>query len=132
MDQAKRTLSFIVGSFAVLAVSTVVVLSLVDLGEPAEPDLSDGALLAVLVFGSIGLLLALLWSARAGDTTTTPNRLMVGFVTRVAIAELGLLLGILGLVMTGAILPAYVGLGLFLGSLLFLALGLGRVPNETG
>ena len=129
MDQAKRTLELIVASFAFFAVVTVVVLSLVDLGEPTEPDLSGGALLAVIVFGTIGLLLALLWSARAGESAMTPNRLMIGFIGRIAIAELGVLLGILGLVMTGAILPAYVGLGLFLGSLLLLALGLGRVTN---
>mgnify|MGYP000255322204 CR=1 FL=1 len=52
--------------------------------------------------------------------------MMNGFIIRVAIAELGLLLGIVGLFMTGSLLPALVGLGLFLPALFLLYLGMNR------
>jgi hypothetical protein len=127
VEQAKRTLNLISGSFAGAAIVAVAALAAVDLGEPTSPDLAGGATLTATVFGALGLVGALVWSARAGERRSTPNRLMVAFVVRVAIAELGLLMGILGLVMTGAMLPSYVGLGFFLGSLALLATGLRRV-----
>ena len=131
MESAKRTLTMIVVSFAVAAVIAVVVLTSLDFGDPAEPDLANGATLAAAIFGAIGLVLALLWTARSGDRSPAPQQLLAGFVIRVAIAEIGVLLGILGLVMTGSATAPYVGLGLFLVSLLVLYLGLRRVTEDS-
>ncbi len=127
MEQAKRTLNLIVGSFAIGAIALVVILSTVDFGNAASPDLANGATLTAGVFGAVGLLVSLLWVSRSGERSRTPNQLLSGFVIRVAIAELGLLMGILGLVMTGSMTASYVGLGFFLASLLFLGAGLRRI-----
>lgn len=127
MEQAKRTLNLIVGSFAVGAVVLVVILSAIEVGNAASPELANGATLAAGVFGAVGLLFALLWVSRSGERSRTPNQLLSGFVVRVAVAELGLMMGILGLVMTGSMTAAYVGLGFFLTSLLFLGAGLRRI-----
>ena len=131
MEAAKRTLTMITASFAIAGVIGVRVLTSLDLGDPAEADLAGGATLAAAVFGAIGLVVALVWTARAGDRSPEPQRLLVAFVIRVAIAELGVLLGILGLVMTGSAAPPYVGLGLFLASLFVLYLGLRRVAENV-
>jgi hypothetical protein len=53
----------------------------------------------------------------------------MGFVIRTAIAELGLLLGVLALVMSGSTTPMAIGLGLFLITLLFLVLALDRAVD---
>lgn len=127
MDQAKRTLNMIVASFAGAGIIAVLALSVVDFGDPAEPDLAQGAALAATVFGAIGLLVALVWWQRIGERRMEPNRLMIGVVVRVAIAELGLLLGILGLVMTGSATAPYVGLGFFLLALAAMYAGLRRI-----
>lgn len=127
MDQAKRTLTIIAGSFAGAGISIVLVLSALDLGDPASPDLAEGAALAAAVFGAIGLVAALIWASRSGEGRPSPNSVTVGFIIRVALAELGLLIGILGLFMTGSVTPSYIGLGFFLASLLALSAGLRRV-----
>ncbi len=127
MDQAKRTLNLITSSFAVAAVLAVVVLSTIDLGTPDQPDLADGAALATAAVGAVGLVVALLWTARSGERGSDPNRLMLGYVTRLAITELGVLLGIVGLFLTGSTTALYLGLGLFLLSLVVLAAGLRRI-----
>ncbi len=127
MDQAKRTLNMIVVSFAGAGIVAVLALAAVDFGDPAEPDLARGATLAATVFGAVGLLIALLWWQQSGERKPPPNQLMLGFVVRVAIAELGLLIGILGLVMTGSIAAPYVGLGFFLLSLAAMYAGLRRI-----
>ena len=105
----------------------MVVLSAVDLGDAASPDLAGGAALATAAFGAVGLLFALRWWSRAGESTGDETRLMLGFIVRVAGAEVGLLMGVLGLIMTGSTTAPYIGLGLFLASLGILGLGLRRV-----
>ena len=127
MDETKRNLTLIVRSFAIAGVAAVVVLSIVDFGEAANPDLSGGAALATAAFGAVGLLLALHWWSTVGESSQAGTNLMLHFVGRVAIAEMGLLMGILGLIMTGSATAAYIGLGLFLAALLFLSLGLRRI-----
>ena len=107
----------------------VVVMSAIDLGEAESPDLADGAALAAAVFGVVGLLIALQWWSKSGEIQRSPASVQFGFIVRVAIAELGLLLGILALVMTGSTTPAYIGLGLFLLSLLVKTLGLRRISE---
>ena len=107
----------------------VVVMSAIDLGEAESPDLADGAALAAAVFGVVGLLIALQWWSKFGEIQRSPASVQIGFIVRVAIAELGLLLGILALVMTGSSTPAYIGLGLFLLSLLVMTLGLRRISE---
>ncbi|MCP4304037.1 MAG: hypothetical protein GY788_03975 [bacterium] len=129
MKSVKGTLNLVAGSFAAGAIIVVVVLTAIDLGEPESPDLADGAALTATVFGVIGLLLALQWWSQAGETERTPAAVQIGFIVRVAIAELGVLLGILALVMTGSMTPAYIGLGLFLLSLLVMRTGLGRISE---
>ncbi len=126
LDAAKRTLKIVAASFAAGAIAIFVVLSSVDLGEPDNPDLADGGALAASVFGIAGLLIALQWWSGASEQTQSPVKLQMGFVVRTAIAELGLLLGVLALVMSGSITPMAIGLGLFLGSLLLLVLALDR------
>ncbi len=130
VDQARRTLNLITTSFALGGIVVAFVLVGVDLGEPSSPDLADGAALTAGVFGALGLVIALVWAARSGERRANPQRLMTAYVIRVAIAELGLLMGILGLVMTGAALPIFIGLGFFLASLVFLRVGLGRVSED--
>jgi hypothetical protein len=127
VDETKRNLDLIVKSFAIAGTATVLVLSFIDFGETASPNLADGAALAAAATGSIGLLLALHWWSRAGESPRTDTNLMLHFIARVAVAELGVLMGILGLIMTGSVAASYVGLGLFLASLLFLSLGLRRI-----
>ena len=127
MEQAKRTLTLIAGSFAAAGIVIVLALSALDVSDPASSDLADGAVLAAAVFGALGLLAALIWASRSGEGRHTPNSLTIGFIVRVALAELGLLIGILGLFMTGSMTPSYVGLGFFVVALLALAAGLRRV-----
>ena len=129
MQNLKRTLNTIAASFAGGSIVLVAVLSAVDLGEAENPDLADGAALAVAIFGTIGLLIALQWWSRSGETTGSPSSLQIGFVVRVAIAEMGLLIGILAQVMTGSATPSLIGLGFFLVSLLLLTLGLRRISE---
>ncbi len=124
-----KTLNLIAGSFAAAGVVAVVVLSAVDLGEPESPDLADGAALAAAIFGVVGLLLALQWWSRSGEATRTAASAHMGFIIRVAIAELGVLIGIVGVVMTGSITPAVIGLALFLTSLALLTAGLRQIPE---
>ena len=131
MEQAKRTLNLIIVSFAVAGIIGAIVLTAVEFPEPPNPDLADGAVRAAGAFGAIGLLVTLVWVARSGERKLTPNRLLVGFVIRVAVAELGLLMGILGLLSTGSTTAVYLGLVFFLVSLALLAVGLRRI-GESG
>ena len=125
----KRTLRIVTASFAGAAVVFVVVFAAVDLGEPESPDLADGAVLAAAALGVAGLLVALQWWSRAAEQPRTPANVQIGFIVRVAIAELGLLTGIFSLFMTGTLNAALVGLGLFLISLLLMVAGLNRIPE---
>lgn len=127
MEAAKSRLRLIAGAFAFGAVAIVVVLSLIDVGEPESPDLADAAALTAAIFGAVGLLLALRWWSNAGEKPVGPDRLQVGFIVRVAIAETGLLLGVLGFTMTGSMTAPIVGGALFLVALLLLVAGLGRI-----
>ncbi len=115
--------------FAIGPIILVVIVASIDVGEPADPDLADGATLAAGVVGLVGLLIAALWYSGAGERQRQPAAVQNGFIVRVAIAELGLLLGIVGLFMTGSLLPAIVGLALFLPSLFLLYLGMNRMAD---
>lgn len=129
MIEVKQRLMTIAGTFAVGTLVVVGAMALIDIGEPESPDLADGAALAAAVFGTIGLLLALRWWSTVGERPSDPNRIQMGFIIRVAIAEMGLLLGVVGYVMTGSILASVVGGSLFLGALALLAMGLKRIPE---
>ena len=130
MENLKRSLNLIAGSFAMGAVALVGVLSAVDLGDAESPDLADAGALTAAFFGVIGLLVALQYWSRSGErTTATSANVQIGFIVRVAIAEMGLLIGILAQVMTGSKLPPLLGLALFLVSLLLLVLGLRRITE---
>ena len=131
MPAVLRTLRTIAVGFALGPIAVAVVVAVLDLGEPESPDLADGATAAVIVLGVIGLVIALLWWSRAGDAGKTPAAVQTGFIIRLAIAELGLLLGILAVFMTGALAPMFVGLGLFLASLYFMVLSLRRIEDAT-
>ena len=119
-EAAKRTLGLVAGSFSLAAVLAVVVLSSVDIGEPQNPDLAGGAYLTAAIFGAIGLVVALFWLSRFDERQYTADKLTIGFIVRVAIAELGLLMGIVGLFMTGSRTASYIGLGFFLAAMLSL------------
>jgi purine-cytosine permease-like protein len=54
----------------------------------------------------------------------------MGYIIRIAVAELGLLLGVLAIFLTGTLVPALTGLGLFLVALLMLYLGLNQIPDS--
>lgn len=129
MQDVKRTLNLIANSFAVAGIAIVAVLSAIDLGNPASPDLADGGALAAGSFGAAGLLIALRYWSRSGETTPSPAKVQIGFIIRVAVAEMGLLIGILALFMTGSAPAAWIGLGLFLVALLLLTLGLRRISE---
>jgi len=126
----KRTLKVVAASFAGAAVTIVVVLASIDLGDPVDTDLADGGALAAAALGAIGFLVALVWWSRASEQPRNPGAMQIGFIIRTAVAELGLLVGILALVTTGSITPALIGLGLFLVSLLLLVLALDRDPGS--
>ncbi len=129
MVAVKRMLRLVTAGFAGAAVVIVIVLAGVGGDDPQSPDLADGALLAVAVLGLIGLVIAALWYMRAGTQPASPAQVQMGFIVRIAIAELALLLGVLAFFLTGALLPALTGLGLFLVSLLLLYLGLNQIPE---
>jgi O-antigen/teichoic acid export membrane protein len=129
MAAVKRTLKIVVASFAGAAIVFVVVFAAVDLGEPENPDLADGAVLASAALGVVGLLVALQWWSQAAEQPRTPADVQMGFIVRLAIAELGLLTGILGVFMTGTLTAAITGLVLFLASLLLMVAGLDRIPE---
>ena len=129
MAEVKRKSRLLAASFAGAAVVFVAVFSLADVGEPPSPDLADGAALAAAVLGVVGVLVALQWWSRAGEQTRTPANVQMGFIVRVAIAELGLLVGIMGVFLTGSLTGAMIGIVLFLLSLLLLVTGLGRIPE---
>ncbi len=131
MSAVLRTLRTIAVGFAFGPIAVAVVIAFLDLGEPESPDLADGATAAVIVLGAIGLVVALLWWSRAGDAGRTPAAVQIGFIIRLAIAELGFLLGILAVFMTGAVAPMFVGLGFFLASLFFMVLSLRRIEDAT-
>lgn len=130
LEAVRRKLLLLAGAFAVGVVVIVSVLAAIDLGEAESPDLTEGATLAATILGVVGLLVALRWWAIAGERSSRPAQLQVGFVLRVAIAELGLLTGILGLVMTGSKTGLLIGAGLFLVALLILALALGKASDR--
>lgn len=108
----------------------VAVFALADFGEPPDPDLADGAVLAAAAIGAIGLLVSLQWWSRAGEQPRTPARVQMGFIIRVAIAELGLLIGIMAVFLTGSLTAIAVGMALFLISLLMLVAGLNRIAED--
>jgi hypothetical protein len=122
LANVKRTLRLIAGSFAAGSVALVAVLSLLDLGEAESPDLADSAAVLAGVIGVVGLLLAVVWWARISERPRSPAALQMGFLVRAAIAEVGLLIGVLGFFMTGSLTAPLIGLGLFLAALLFLVL----------
>ena len=74
-------------------------------------------------------MIAALWYSHAGERPASPAQVQSGFIIRIAVAELGLLLGVMAIFLTGALLPALIGLGLFLISLLLLYLGLKQIPD---
>lgn len=127
MNEVKQRLLTLVGAFAVGTVVIIVVLALVDINEPESPELAGGAMLLAASFGVVGLLLALRWWSTTGETPPEPGRFQIGYIARIAIAELGLLLGILGYVMTGEILAPIIGGALFLAALSFMAVSLNRL-----
>jgi hypothetical protein len=129
MVSVKRSLRLLVAGFAVAAIAVVAVVAAIGSDDPQSPDLADGALLAVAVVGMSGLALAALWYSQAARSSASPARVQTGFIIRVAIAEMGLLLGVLAIFLTGAVLPAIVGLGLFLIALLLLYLSLNQLPD---
>lgn len=129
LDAVRSTLRLTAIAFAIGAVVVVAVFASIDLGDAQDPDLADGAALAATVLGAIGLLVALQWWSRAGEQPRSPASLQMGFIIRVAIAELGLLIGIVGIYMTGSLTPAFIGLGFFLVALLLLLLGANRTPE---
>lgn len=130
MATTKTTLRLIAAGFAIGSVVLVALLALLDLGGTDNADLADGAALAAGVFGFVGLVIALLWWSRISERPRTPAELQIGFLVRMAVAELGLLLGILAVFMTGAVGPAMIGLGLFLLALLLLVLALARSQDS--
>ena len=129
ISAVRRSLKLVAAAMAFGAIAFTSVFTLVDLGEPESSDVADGATLAATVLGMVGLLVALQWWSRSGEQPRSPASLQMGFIIRVAIAELGLLLGIVGIYMTGSITAALLGLGLFLVALLFLILGVTRTPE---
>jgi hypothetical protein len=122
MATTKRSLRVLTAAFAVGSVILVAVLALIEIPAADSPDLADGAALAIAAVGSLGVAIALFWWSRLGERAITPQKIQMGFVVRMAIAELGLLLCILAVFMTKALPPALVGLGLFLVALLVLVL----------
>lgn len=131
MDVVKQRLMTVAGAFALGTIVTIVVLSLVEITEPESPDLANGAVVAAAAFGVAGLLLALRWWSTTGEYPVDPGRFQIGFIVRVSVAEVGLLLGVLGYVMTGQILAPIVGGALFLAALALMALSLGRAWQQT-
>lgn len=125
----KRTLRVLAAAFAAAAAVFVAVFSLVDVGDPQSPDLADGAVLAVAAIGVVGFLVCLQWWSRAGEVPRAPARVQMGFIIRVAIAELGLLIGVMAVFLTGSLTAATIGMALFLLSLLLLVAGLNRIPD---
>ena len=127
MDQVRHRLEAVARAFAAGAIVLVGVLAVIDIGEAQDPDLADAAALASAIFGVIGLLAALRWWSTAGERTVGPERIQVGFIVRVAIAETGLLLGVVGFVLTGSLLAPMIGCVLFLAALVLLVLSLRRL-----
>lgn len=126
MSEVKQRLRLITGVFAVGTVAVIVALSLVSF-EAESPELKDATAVTAAVFGAIGLIVALRWWTSVGERMNEPSRLQVGFIVRVAIAEVGLLMGILGFVMSGSMLAPLIGGALFLGALAAMAMGLSRL-----
>ena len=129
MAAVKRAMRLLAVGFAVAAILIVAVLAGVGRDDPQDPDLADGAVLAVAIAGSIGLVIAALWYARAGARPSSPAQVQMGFIVRIAIAEVGLLLGVMAIFLTGSLLPALIGLGLFLVAVLLLYLGIDQIPD---
>jgi hypothetical protein len=127
MDQVTHRLERLARAFAIGAIVLVVVLAVIDIGEPEDPDLADAAALTAAIIGVVGLLAALRWWSTAGERTVSPERIQIGFIVRVAVAETGLLLGVVGFVMTGSLLAPMIGCALFLAALAFLVMSLRRV-----
>ena len=127
MKSVEKSLSMITAGFAVGPAFLIIGVALIDFGVPPSPELADGATLAVGLIGVAGLLIAALWYSSAGDRVRSPSGVVNGFIIRVAIAEVGLLLGIVGFYMTDSLLPAIIGLALFLPALLLLYLGMRRM-----
>ena len=130
LANVKRTLRLIAVSFAAGSVALVAVLALLDLGEAESPDLADGAAALAGVIGALGLVLAVIWWARMGERPRSAAALQMGFLVRAAIAEVGLLIGVVGFFMTGSLTAALIGLGLFLAALLLLALAVNLADDS--
>jgi len=117
--------------FAVAAIATTVLGVVIRPSDPDSPELAGDAVLATAVIGVAGLLTALRWWSTAGEHPVGIDRLRVGFIMRIALAETGLILGLFGNVLTGSATPVLVGGGLFLVALLILGLGLKRVEIQV-
>lgn len=126
MSEVRQRLRLVAGAFAVGTVTVVAVLPMVSF-EAESPELKDATAVTAAVFGVIGLIVAFRWWTSVGERTNEPSRLQVGFIVRVAIAEVGLLMGILGFVMSGSMLAPLIGGALFLGALAAMTLGLGAI-----
>jgi len=126
MSEVRQRLRLVAGAFAVGTVAVVAVLQMVSF-EAESPELKDATAVTAGVFGAIGLIIALRWWTNAGERSTEPSRLQIGFIARVAIAEMGLLMGILGYVMSGSMLAPIIGGTLFLGALAAMTIGLRRL-----
>lgn len=129
MDEVRQRLMTLAGAFALGTIVIVAVLSFVDVNEPGNPELADGSMLAAAIFGVIGLLLALRWWSTTGEIPSEPGRFQIGFIVRIAIAEVGLLIGILGYLMTGEILAPIIGGALFLAALVVMTISLKRIAG---
>jgi hypothetical protein len=125
-----RRLRLLATTFAAGALVLTLVAAVLSTRDAAQPDLAEGAVLATGVLGAIGALLALRWWSNAGERRRSAAQIQVGFIARIAVAETGLFVGFIGVVITGALVAAIVGLALFLLALLALVLGLNRIEAQ--
>jgi len=126
-----RRLRLLAVAFAGGATVLAGVAAIISTRRAAQPDLAEGAMLATGVIGAIGTLLALRWWSTAGERPTSLAQVQLGFIARIAVAETGLFIGFVGVIITGSLVAAMLGVGLFFLSLLVLTSGLNRIEAQA-
>lgn len=119
------------GFVATAVVMLVVLLTLSGRWDAPDDDLARlGAWIAGLA-GLLGLVVAVVWRNRVMAAPVAPSRLLTSWITAVAFAEAGMLVGLVFSMLSQTLTPFVLGAVIFGVSLVVLTTALGQVDLEA-
>ena len=128
--------------FAALFVFTVVMLAIADswapesdtavLELPPAVDAGPVGLIATVVIGLAGLVAAMIWRNRVTEAPVVGPKLLSSFLVTVAIAEAGVLVGIVFAVVGQTLIPFWLGAGIFVTALAVMVTAIPLVEIDEG